>query len=177
MPNSRPLTNDDLVRILFGSSAFQMLNAGCRLGLSRCSTGNPAAAAPPSRRCRDGSWTIMEDLVADLTGVRRVLDVGGDGVNSSALAAANLHVEFTVLNLPEVADIARCKIAEHGLSERISVHDGDIFADRYPAGHDCVLFANQLVIWSPEENLRLLEKAFAAAPRRWTAADIQRDLR
>jgi hypothetical protein len=126
---------------------------------------------------RDGSWTIMEDLVADLTGVRRVLDVGGDGVNSSALAAANPYVEFTVLNLPEVADIARCKIAEHGLSERISVHDGDIFADRYPAGHDCVLFANQLVIWSPEENLRLLEKAFAAAPRRWTAADIQRDLR
>jgi hypothetical protein len=126
---------------------------------------------------RDGSWTIMEDLVADLTGARRVLDVGGDGVNSSALAAANPHVEFTVLNLPEVADIARCKIAERGLSERISVHDGDIFADRYPAGHDCVLFANQLVIWSPEENLRLLEKAFAAAPRRWTAADIQRDLR
>jgi hypothetical protein len=33
MPKAHPLTSDDLVRILFGSSAFQMLNAGCQLGL------------------------------------------------------------------------------------------------------------------------------------------------
>ncbi|MGY4978578.1 methyltransferase [Streptomyces sp. 900105755] len=102
---------------------------------------------------------------ADLTQVRRVLDVGGgDGVNAIALAQANPGVEFTVLDLPGTVEIARKKIAEHGLSDRISVRAADIFADTYPTGHDCVLFANQLVIWSPEENVRLLRKAHAALP-------------
>lgn len=271
MPNAHPLTNDDLVRILFGSSAFQMLNAGCQLGLfsllnqrpdstsaviaeelalqprptqilllgttalglTTCGDDRYRNAELVETMFRDHSWKIMEDLVAfelhivhpiemdfveslrrntnvglrrlegngtdlyhrlaanpdlqtlfyrcmrswsrlsnpilvekaDLTGVRRVLDVGGgDGVNSIALAKANPHVEFTVLDLPDVVDIARRKIAEHGLSERISAHEGDIFTDQYPAGHDCVLFANQLVIWSPEENLTLLGKAWRLLP-------------
>src|ERR1700754_4869000 len=33
MPNLPPLTHEDLTRVLFGSSAFQLLNAGCQLGL------------------------------------------------------------------------------------------------------------------------------------------------
>ncbi|GAA3414850.1 methyltransferase [Streptosporangium vulgare] len=41
---------------------------------------------------------------------------------------------------------------------------GDIFNDPYPEGHDAVLFANQLVIWSPEQNRDLLRKAHAALP-------------
>ncbi|MET9119035.1 3-hydroxy-D-kynurenine methyltransferase AcmL [Streptomyces longwoodensis] len=115
------------------------------------------------------SWSRLSNPVllekADLTGVRRVLDVGGgDGVNAMALAQANPGVEFTVLDLPGTVEIARRKIAEHGLSDRIAVQAADIFADTYPTGHDCVLFANQLVIWSPQENIRLLRKAYAALP-------------
>lgn len=271
MANVAPLTNDDLVRILFGSSAFQMLNAGCQLGLFRLLNQRPGinnaiiteelrlqprptqilllGTTALGLTTRDGgsyrnaelleamfqddSWEIMEDLIAfeahivhpsvadfveslrcntnaglrrfegkgtdlyhrlaenpgleqlfyrcmrswsrlsnpilvekaDLTGVHRVLDVGGgDGVNSIALAKANPHVGFTVLDLPGAAEIARKKIAENGLSRRISVQEGDIFTNRYPAGHDCVLFANQLVIWSPEENLELLAKAYQTLP-------------
>lgn len=115
------------------------------------------------------SWSRLSNPVlvekADLTGVRRVLDIGGgDGVNAIALAQANPGVRFTVLDLPGTVEIARRKIAEHGLADRISVRAGDIFADTYPPGHDCVLFANQLVIWSPEENVRLLRKAHTALP-------------
>ncbi|WP_167151428.1 methyltransferase [Streptomyces sp. MBT27] len=271
MTDTSPLTTDGLVRILFGSSAFQMLNAGRNLGLfallSRQSgltaqeigrelglaerpvqillLGTTALgltvrqgegylnAAVLNNTFEEGTWEIIEDLIeyeerivrpaevdfteslrqntnvglrridgtgtdlyhrlsanpeleqlfyrcmrswsrlsnpvlieqADLTGVRRVLDVGGgDGVNAIALAQANPGVEFTVLDLPGTVQIARRKIAEHGLAERISVRAADIFADDYPAGHDCVLFANQLVIWSPEENVRLLRKAHAALP-------------
>jgi ubiquinone/menaquinone biosynthesis C-methylase UbiE len=115
------------------------------------------------------SWSRLSNPIlvakADLTGVHRILDVGGgDGVNAVALAKANPQAEFTILDLPDVADIARRKIAEHGLSGRISFQEGDIFTDQYPAGHDCVLFANQLVIWSPEENLTLLNKAWQLLP-------------
>ncbi|QFZ24539.1 methyltransferase domain-containing protein [Saccharothrix syringae] len=115
------------------------------------------------------SWSRLSNPVlvaeADLSGVTRVLDVGGgDGVNAIALAQANPGVEFTVLDLPGAVGIARRKVAERGLADRISVVEGDIFADDYPAGHDCVLFANQLVIWSPEENTALLAKAHRALP-------------
>ncbi|CAM4349107.1 methyltransferase [Nocardiopsis rhodophaea] len=113
------------------------------------------------------SWSRLSNPIlvdkADLTGVRRVLDVGGgDGVNAIALARANPNVEFTVLDLPGAGAIAERKIAEAGLSDRITVAEGDIFDDDYPEGYDCVLFANQLVIWSAEQNLRLLRKAHRA---------------
>ncbi|MFJ7182277.1 methyltransferase [Streptomyces massasporeus] len=115
------------------------------------------------------SWSRLSNPVlvdrADLSGVSRALDVGGgDGVNAIALAEANPQTSFTVVDMPGALDIASRKIAEHGLDGRISVRAGDIFADEFPSGHDCVLFANQLVIWSPEQNAALLRKAFDCLP-------------
>ncbi|WP_067801556.1 methyltransferase [Actinomadura formosensis] len=115
------------------------------------------------------SWSRLTNPVlvakADLTGVRRLLDVGGgDAVNAIALARANPGVRFTVLDLPGAVEIARGKIAEAGLAGRIEARACDIFNDPYPPGHDAVLFANQLVIWSPEQNLALLRRAHAALP-------------
>ncbi|MFY1623846.1 methyltransferase [Micromonospora sp. WMMD735] len=119
-------------------------------------------------RCMS-SWSRLANPVlvdrADLRGVRRILDVGGgDAVNSIALAHANPGPSFTVVDLPSALDFARKNIAEKGLEDRIVVHPGDIFTDDYPGGHDCVLFANQLVIWSPEENQTLLGKAYECLP-------------
>ncbi|MGW1071755.1 methyltransferase [Streptomyces sp. NPDC002537] len=271
MTAESPLTKDDLVGILFGGGAFQMLNAGCELGLFRLLQKQPALspaqvaeelglAARPVQILllgttalgltvrtdgryrngelvdglfREGAWDVIEDLVefqqkvtgpasldfaaslrqntnvglrhipgdaddlyqrlagdpgleqlfyrcmkswstlsnpilvenADLSGVGNVLDVGGgDGVNSIALAAANPGVSFTVFDLPGAVAIARDKIRHRGLSDRIGVAEGDMFADAFPEGHDCLLFANQLVIWSPEENRLLLRKAYEALP-------------
>ncbi|MFF7177377.1 methyltransferase [Streptomyces sp. NPDC008121] len=115
------------------------------------------------------SWSRLSNPVlvdrADLSGVSRVLDIGGgDGVNAIALAEANPGTSFTVVDMPGALDIASGRITERGLDDRISVRAGDIFADDYPAGHDCVLFANQLVIWSPEQNTALLRKAFDCLP-------------
>lgn len=115
------------------------------------------------------SWSRLSNPIlvanADLTGVRRVLDVGGgDAVNAIALATANPEVRFTVVDLPGAAVIARKKVAESGLTDRIDVAELDIFADRYPDGHDCVLFANQLLIWPPDQISRLLRKAYDALP-------------
>lgn len=271
MTADHPLTRDGFVGILFGAGAFQMLNAGCELGLFALLRQRPGLS-PGSVADRlglrprpvqilllgttalglttvrdgryrngelvqemfaDGTWPIIEDLVAfqdrvtgpaaldfaaslrrdtnvglrripgegedlyhrlsadpeleqlfyrcmrswsrlsnpvlvrtaDLSSVRRVLDVGGgDGVNSIALAKANPGVRFTVVDLPGAVAIARERIAGHGLADRIEARELDMFADPFPAGHDCVLFANQLVIWSPEENLALLRKAYAALP-------------
>ncbi|MGH3683455.1 MAG: methyltransferase, partial [Pseudonocardiaceae bacterium] len=84
--------------------------------------------------------------------------------NAIALATRNPGVDFTVLDLPGAAAIARTTITEAGLADRVTVCEADIFTDPYPPGHDCVLFANQLVIWSPEQNLQLLTKAYDTLP-------------
>jgi L-tyrosine C(3)-methyltransferase len=271
MPHVRPVDHNALVCILFGASAFQLLRAGCELGVfALLSDKGPLSAEQIADRLelqpraahilllgttslgltvRDGDryanaelievmiiddgWEIIEDIVefesrivvpasadlvealrqntnvglrrisgegddlyhrlasqpeletlfyrcmrswsrlsnpilvdrADLSGVRRVLDVGGgDGVNAIALAEANSGTSFTVIDMPGALEFARKKIAENHLESRIAVHAGDIFADDYPDGHDCVLFANQLVIWSPEQNATLLRKAFDCLP-------------
>ncbi|MFF2142914.1 methyltransferase [Kitasatospora sp. NPDC058190] len=271
MPKADPVDHDGLIRILFGASAFQLLNAGCELGLfARLGEAGPLTAEQIAVGLKlqpraaeilllgttslgltvregdhytnaeliasmiaDDSWSIIEDIVrfedritipaaadlaeslrrntnvglrsipgegddlyhrlasqpelealfyrcmrswsrlsnpilvdrAELGGVSRVLDVGGgDGVNAIALAEANPGTSFTVVDMPGALDIARRRIADRGLEDRISVQAGDIFADAFPGGHDCVLFANQLVIWSPEENATLLRKAYDCLP-------------
>lgn len=265
------LTKEGLAGILFGAGAFQMLNAGCGLGLFRLLHRRPdlstediadtlGLAARPAQILllgttalglttrtdggyrngvvieelfREGAWDVIEDITefqdkvtgpasmdfvaslradsnvglrripghghdlyhrlagdpeleqlfyrcmkswstlsnpvlvdnADLGGVRRVLDVGGgDGVNSIALATVNPSVAFTVFDLPGAAAIARDRIRANGFDGRIAAVDGDMFTEPLPGGHDCVLFANQLVIWSPEQNRRLLRKAHDALP-------------
>ncbi|MFE2104392.1 methyltransferase [Kitasatospora sp. NPDC059463] len=93
-----------------------------------------------------------------------VLDVGGgDAVNAIALAHAHPHLRITILEIPATAPLTRRRIADSGLAERITVHEGDMFQDSFPAA-DCVLFAHQLVIWEPHENLALLQQAHKALP-------------
>ncbi|GAA2574723.1 C-20 methyltransferase BchU [Streptomyces lienomycini] len=271
MSKAGPVDHDALTRILFGASAFRLLQAGCELGLfARLHDEGPLTAQQVAVGTKlqpravqtlllgttslgltvrsrgrysnaeligemigDGTWSIVEDIVrfedritlpasadlveslrqntnvglrsipgegddlyhrlaaqpelealfyqcmrswsrlsnpvlvdrAELAGVSRVLDVGGgDGVNAIALAEVNPGTSFTVVDMPGALDIAGRRITERGLADRISVKPGDIFADDFPDGHDCVLFANQLVIWSPEENAALLKKAYDCLP-------------
>ena len=113
------------------------------------------------------AWSQLSNPVLvgqpDFTRVHRVLDVGGgDAVNAVALARAHPSLRVTVLDRPGALEVARKTIADAGLGDRVRTHAADIFTDPYPAGHDCVLFAHQLVIWSPEQNLTLLRKAYDA---------------
>lgn len=115
------------------------------------------------------SWSELanRELVAelDLSTARHLLDCGGgDGVNAIAIAKANPHLQVTIMEIPATVRIAEKRIAEEGLSERVSVVAGDIFNDRYPNGCDVVLFAHQMVIWTLEENTRLMRRAHEALP-------------
>jgi cyclopropane fatty-acyl-phospholipid synthase-like methyltransferase len=58
--------------------------------------------------------------------------------------------------------VARHKISAAGLADRIDTWAADLFDDEYPSGYDCLLFANVLVIWTPEQNRTLLAKAHRA---------------
>ncbi|WP_216216099.1 methyltransferase [Amycolatopsis aidingensis] len=113
----------------------------------------------------------------DLGGRRRLLDIGG-GTGSWSLAVVREHPQITatVFELPQVAGIARQRIAEQGMSGRIEVVPGDVLTGDLPTGHDCCLLANVVHCFSPEDNRRLLARVRGAVsqgarlliPDHWT---------
>lgn len=101
---------------------------------------------------------------AALTPGSRILDVGGGtGSWSIALAAADPALTATVLELGDVARVAREQLAATAHSDRVDVHDGDILADDLPLGFDAFLLANLVHYFTPETNRSILQRIRAAA--------------
>ncbi|WP_020107555.1 methyltransferase [Nocardia sp. 348MFTsu5.1] len=116
--------------------------------------------------------------VVDLSTARRLLDIGG-GTGSWSIAAVRAcpTLQATVLDLPVVAEIARGRVADAGLNDRIKVVVGDATSEDLPSGHDVVLVANLIHYWSPAENLAFLARVRrAVAPgARLVLADFWTD--
>ena len=101
----------------------------------------------------------------DLTGGRRLLDIGGGtGSWSIATARACPDLKFTVLDLPVVVEMAAARIAAAGLADRGRAIVCDVTADPLPGGYDTFLVANLVHYWSPEENRAFLSRLRAVAP-------------
>lgn len=98
-----------------------------------------------------------------LSGVRRMLDVGG-GAASYAIAFARAEPQLTavVFDLPNVVPIARRNIERAGLSHRITTQAGDYRVDTFDTGFDLVLLSAIVHSNSLEENADLVRKCFAA---------------
>lgn len=110
-----------------------------------------------------GPAHALPDAV-DLSGHRRLLDVGGGtGTWTIALARRHPHLHATVLELPPVAEVARRRVADAELTERVIVVAGDAMAGDLPTGHDVFLVANLAHYWSHETNVDLLARLRAAA--------------
>ena len=100
----------------------------------------------------------------DFSTHRRLLDIGG-GTGSWSIAVAHEHPQLhaTVLELPAVAEVARNRVVEAGLSARVDVLTGDAMSGELPTGHDAFLLANIVHYWSPEQNRSLLRRVRRAA--------------
>lgn len=100
----------------------------------------------------------------DLTGCERLLDVGGgaEAVNAIALVKRWPQLRVTLLDLPPAAAVARNRVAENGLSDRIDVIGMDCFKTEFPTGFDAVFYAHFLGIFSLEKQLDLLAKGARA---------------
>ena len=109
-----------------------------------------------------GPAAVLADTVK-FADRQRLLDVGGGtGSWSIAVVRQHPHMTATVVELPKVADIARGRIADAGLTARIDVVSGDAFDTPLPAGHDVCLVANLIHYFSPEENQQLLHRVRGA---------------
>jgi hypothetical protein len=95
----------------------------------------------------------------DLSHRRRILDLGGGiGFFLRMLMRRYQKLEGTLFETPGVAAIARRILADTIEGRRIAVVEGDFFRDPIPPGHDVVLVANVVHIFSPEHNRELLSR-------------------
>jgi SAM-dependent methyltransferase len=88
---------------------------------------------------------------------RRVLDLGG-GTGSFLRAVLRRHggLQATLFELSTVAPLARQRLDAETATRQVEVVAGDFFRDPLPDGHDAVLVANVVHLFSPEHNHALL---------------------
>lgn len=108
---------------------------------------------------------LIEELLASypFSRHRRVLDVGGgQGGWVMELARREPSLELMLFDLPGVAAIARQRIAQQALADRITVHGGSFMQDPLPTGADLVTLL-RVAHDHPDEVVRTVLKAIYTA--------------
>lgn len=137
---------------------------------------DPAAAAESASysRLMEASQAFVADEVLDalpLSRHHRLMDVGGGtGAFVAAAARRSPSLGLILADLPDVADLARSRLAEKGLASRIRVHGVDIFDQPLPKGAD-IITLNRILHDHDEPNaLAILSAVRAALPSGGTLA-------
>lgn len=99
----------------------------------------------------------------DLTGAKRVLDVGGgSGAYSIAFCRANPDIAAVVFDLPDVVPLTNEYAARAGMSDRISTTTGDFTKDELGRDFDLAFMSHILHSNSAAENVELIKRAWRA---------------
>jgi len=111
---------------------------------------------------RGRARAIAETVGID--GARRMLDLGGgSGAISIAFAKAAPGLECEIVDLTEVLPITKEHIRKAGLADRIHTRAGDMLTvPLEPGKYDLVLLSAICHMFSPDENRRLLGRAYQA---------------
>ncbi|MEV0331054.1 methyltransferase [Micromonospora echinospora] len=102
--------------------------------------------------------------VYDFGNHSRLLDVGGgSGAFPIELCRHYANLSAAVYDLPHVCPIADAKIADAGLSGRITTVTGDFLRDAaLPAGYDVILYSMIMHDWGEDTDRELLRRAYEA---------------
>ncbi len=129
----------------------------------------PPKTMEDTKLLHDWMRTTAEETFAKIrthvafTKVARLLDVaGGDGTMACEIVRSAPKIQVTVFNLPAAAHLARQRIAEAGIADRVTVLPGDFFRDPLPRGFDMVMFSRVLADWPQDTCRMLLTKAHQA---------------
>ena len=116
-------------------------------------------AAMHWRACQQAPAVVT---ALDLSGVSRVLDVGGgSGAYAMAFARVKGDLQAVVFDLPGVVPLAEEYIRQGGLSDRVRTVAGDFEVDPLGSGFDLVFLSAVLHGNAPAQNHALLRKSAA----------------
>ena len=94
---------------------------------------------------------------------RNLIDVGGaSGTYTIAFLKAAPELKATLFDRPAVIPMARERLAEAGVLDRVRLVAGDFYRNELPGGHDLALLSAIIHQNSPEENVELFRKVFRA---------------
>ena len=98
-------------------------------------------------------------------GVNKILDIGGN-TGKWAIASANYapNVEITIMDLPGQLNVAKQKIEEMGLSERVSFLQVNILDEtvKIPKGFDVIWMSQFLDCFSEAQIVSILKRCYEA---------------
>jgi len=99
----------------------------------------------------------------NLTGHRRMLDVGGNSGEFARQACARTPgLTATVFDLPVVCALGREHIAGSLEAGRLAFKEGDLRSDSLPTSHDLISFKSVLHDWPEDHAAEFLKKAVDA---------------
>jgi 2-hydroxy-4-(methylsulfanyl)butanoate S-methyltransferase len=128
-------------------------------------TGDPEEADAFTRAQHAGSMgpAVMLSRNFELADARHLLDVGGgSGAFSIALCRRNPELRATVLDFPNVIDVANRFVAEARLEDRIDFIRADAVNGSWPSGQDVILMSYLLSAVAEHSIPLLLGKAWEA---------------
>ena len=103
-------------------------------------------------------------MTFDFSGYHTHCDVGGSGAHlSTQIALNNPHMKCTSFDLPVVTPVAKEIVGGFGLSDRVTIAEGDFFKDTLPNA-DVITMGNILHDWGRSDKETLIKKAFDALP-------------
>jgi SAM-dependent methyltransferase len=95
----------------------------------------------------------------DLTGRRRLLDLGGGpGTYAVHFCLSNPELEAVIYDLPTSRGFAEGVVQRFGLGKRVTFTGGDYHADPLPTGFDVAWLSHVLHSDGPEQSARLLAR-------------------
>lgn len=101
--------------------------------------------------------------VVDPGGARRLLDIGaGPGTYTTAFLRRSPDLHATVFDQPDVVEMARARLSQSDVADRVTYVGGDFYEDELPAGHDLALLSAIIHQNSRAQNVALYEKAHRA---------------
>ena len=101
----------------------------------------------------------------DLSACEKLLDVGGGtGAFSMALCRRYPKMTATIVDFPNIRDIAERLMKEAGLADRVTSCQGDALTTEWPEGQDVILMSYLLSAMAEDNGRALIKRARVLKP-------------
>jgi demethylspheroidene O-methyltransferase len=158
----------DPVALLRGEGASSALSQYWPYAAAEAPDALASDRTSPYSALMSASQPLVSDEVLDAYSLKKhrcLLDVGGgEGTFLFAVAKRAPHLQLMLFDLPAVAERARQRFAEQGLTERATAVGGSFFSDALPTGADVISLVRVIFDHDDAHALMILKAVRRALP-------------